>query len=443
MYPGNRTHQQEELAGGTLSWTGIALFEAVIRGGASRKPDGPRRIRGMSRSIPISRVWVHSLAIPMRRKFAHAAAERVCAEPIVVRIELSDHTTGIGETHPRPYVTGESHEDVIRSIRELFAPILVDLRPANFGEVIEAAAELPLVDADGRVVTAARAAVELALLDGYSRAFGRSLESIAGYFEETWLGPPGSRETARFSVAISSMPPDRIGRFVRKCRLGGIRHFKLKVGDDGDGARLTATVRALGRGLTRGKTTLVLDANGAWDLERATERLRAWEDLPIVCVEQPLAKDAGLEWGTLAKRTTLPLMPDESLVTPDDAEALIIHRGAGWFNIRISKNGGLIPAIRLAILARRHGIACQLGCMVGETSILSAAGRFFLQMVPDIGRVEGSFGRFLLTDDVVTRPLRFGFGGRWKPLDGPGFGIDVAPDRLERLGVTPPIEIPF
>ncbi|MFQ5412326.1 MAG: muconate cycloisomerase, partial [Phycisphaerae bacterium] len=134
----------------------------------------------MSRSIPISRVSIHALAIPMRRKFAHAAAERVCAEPIVIRIELADRTIGTGETHPRPYVTGESYEDVLRTIRELFAPILVDLRPANFGEAIEAAAELPLVDADGRTVTAARAAVELALLDGYSRAFGRSLESIAG-----------------------------------------------------------------------------------------------------------------------------------------------------------------------------------------------------------------------------------------------------------------------
>jgi hypothetical protein len=54
-------------------------------------------------------------------------------------------------------------------------------------------------------------------------------------------------------------------------------------------------------------------------------------------------------------------MADESLVTPDDAEALIAHRTASWFNIRISKNGGLIPCLRLAMLARRHGMHLLCG----------------------------------------------------------------------------------
>ncbi|MFQ5429439.1 MAG: mandelate racemase/muconate lactonizing enzyme family protein [Phycisphaerae bacterium] len=397
----------------------------------------------MLRPLPIANLGVYSLAIPMRVRFSHAAAERVCAEPVVVRIELADHTVGYGETHPRPYVTGESHADVLRAIRETFVPILLDLRPAHFGEAIEAVAELPLTDAAGRVVTAARAAVELALLDAYARAFDRSWDSIPGWLEEPRFGPPGSRDTARFGVVISSMAPSRVAGFIRKVRLGRIRHFKLKVGDAEDHDRLLAAVRALRRGLERHTITLVVDANGAWEIEQAVDKLRSWEHLPITCVEQPLPKDAGKDWGELARRTRLPLMADESLVTPDDAEWLIVHRGAGWFNLRISKNGGLLPTLRLAATARRHGIACQLGCMVGETSILSAAGRWLLQWVPDIRLAEGSFGRFLLTDDVVRKPLRFSFGGRWAPMAGPGLGLDIDACRLRRLAVAPPIEMPF
>src|SRR5690606_34294275 len=112
------------------------------------------------------------------------------------------------------------------------------------------------------------------------------------------------------------------------------------------------------------------------------------------------------------------LMADEALLTLDDAEELIDRKAVRWFNIRISKNGGLIPAIKLAILARRHQLFYQLGCMVGETSILSAAGRWFLQLVPNVRFAEGSFGKFLLTDDVVPKSLRFGFGGRWRPMTG-------------------------
>ena len=397
----------------------------------------------MPNPIPVSRVSIHSLAIPMRKPFKHATAERAVAEPIVVEVELSNHTLGYGETHPRPYVTGETSADVIEAIRDVFVPLLVQMHPANFGEAIEFVAELPMSDAKGKVITAARAAVELAVLDAYSRAFGRSLESLAGWLEETWLGAPGSRETTRYSVVISASDPGRIRSFLRKVRLARFRHFKLKVGDDQDEGRLDAVIHSLRRGLKKGAFTLVLDANGAWSLDEATSRLEAWQALPITCVEQPLPKGSARDWGTLAKRTRLPLMADESLVTPDDAEDLIVHRGAGWFNIRISKNGGLIPALRLAATARRHDIAYQLGCMVGETSILSAAGRLFLQMVPGVRFAEGSFGPTLLKDDVVARQLRFGIGGRWQPMTGFGLGIEVDRARLGRLAVCPPIEIPF
>lgn len=400
-------------------------------------------MRPMPAAVPVAGLSVYSLAIPMRVKFKHALAERVGAEPIIVRLELANRVVGHGEAQPRTYVTGESHADVLKTIQEVFVPILLDLRPTCFGDAIEAAANLPIIGPTGRPITAARAAVEIALLDAYSRAFGRSIASVAGYLEDTWLGPPGSTATARFGVVVSSIDPRRIKSFVWKTRLAGICHYKLKVGDPDDDARLDATVRALGRKLTDGKIALVVDANAAWTLDQATEKLRAWQRLPITCVEQPLARDAGKEWGELARRTSLPLMPDESLVTPDDAEAMIVQQAAGWFNIRIAKNGGLIPALQLAGVAQRHGIAVRLGCMVGETSILSAAGRWFLQAVPDVRFAEGSFGRFLLTDDVVARSLRFSFAGRWRPMTGPGLGIEVEQERLERLALTEPTRVPF
>jgi muconate cycloisomerase len=400
-------------------------------------------MRVVSRSIPISGITLWQLAIPMRRPFRHATAQHAVAEPIVISVELADHTVGYGETHPRTYVTGESHEDVVTAIREFFLPILVEMRPTGFAEAIEAVANLPLRDAAGRVITAARAAVELALLDAYSRSFGRSLETIAGWLGESWLGSPGSRDIARYSGVISAAHAKRVPWSIRKMRLFRLSHFKLKVGDRDDDPRLHATLRTLRRGLAKGTISLRLDANGAWNVDQATERLRRWQDLPIVCVEQPLPKGDPRAWGVLASRTTLPLMADESLVTPDDAEALIVQHGASWFNIRISKNGGLIPSIYLAMTARRHHIKVQLGCMVGETSILSAAGRWFLQMVPNVQFAEGSFGRFLLSEDVTPKPLRFGLGGRWKPMTGHGLGVDVDEERLRRVSIQDPIRLPL
>jgi muconate cycloisomerase len=397
----------------------------------------------MAHPSPISSLTIWQPAIPLRQKFKHATAAREVAEPLIVSLELADGSLGFGETHPREYVTGESMDDAIRAIREVFVPLLVEMRPNNFGEAIEAAANLPLHNAAGKVITAARAAVELALLDAYAKSFQRSWESLAGWLDERWLGAPGSRDSARFSGVVSSESADKVARSIRKMRLLRLPHFKLKVGDDGDDARLAAAMRVLGRGLRNGRITLRLDANAAWTLDQAIRRLNSWEDLPITCVEQPLAKGDLDAWSELAARTNISLMADESLVTPADAEALIVKRATSWFNIRISKNGGIIPSMRLALIARQHNIRCQLGCMVGETSILSAAGRWFLQLTPRIPFAEGSFGKFLLSDDITSRSLRFGWAGRWRPMGGNGLGIRVDESKLRSLCPTPPVRIPF
>ncbi|QDV90829.1 L-Ala-D/L-Glu epimerase [Phycisphaerae bacterium RAS2] len=379
----------------------------------------------------------------MKQSFRHSAAQRAVAEPLIVEVELANRVVGFGETHPREYVTGESMDDAIAAIRDVFVPRLVDMRPANFGEAIEAADSLPFVDKSGRVLNAARAAVEVAILDAYARAFERSWNSIPGYLADQSLGPPGSRATARFSGVVSGEHADRVVRSIRKMRLIRLRHFKLKVGDEEDDARVESAARLLKRLLTSGGGTLRVDANSAWTLETARRKLAAWEMHPILCVEQPLPRGRMEDWATLASESNLPLMADESLVTLEDGEQLITHRAATWFNIRISKNGGLLPALRLALLARRHGVQCQLGCMVGETSLLSAAGRWFLQWTPGIEIAEGSFGRFLLRDDVTDRPIRFGCGGGWTPMTGPGSGVIVSAAKLAALASHPKDVIVF
>ena len=68
------------------------------------------------------------------------------------------------------------------------------------------------------------------------------------------------------------------------------------------------------------------------------------------------------------------------------------------FNLRLSKCGGFIPSLRLAQFARAHGLGCQLGCQVGETAILSAAGRHFAASVGGLRYVEGSYDRHMVRE---------------------------------------------
>ena len=73
--------------------------------------------------------------------------------------------------------------------------------------------------------------------------------------------------------------------------------------------------------------------------------------------------------------------------------------------------------------------------LVGESSILSAAGRHLAVRVRDIAYLEGSYDRHLLRDNVVRKGLTFGRGGKAGPVRGFGLGIDVEEDLVRRLAV--------
>ena len=85
-------------------------------------------------------------------------------------------------------------------------------------------------------------------------------------------------------------------------------------------------------------------------------------------------------------------MLDESLCGMVDAERAATGKLCDLFNLRLSKCGGFIATLRLAQFARKQGLGYQLGCQVGETAILSAAGRHFASGVRDIRYLEGSYG---------------------------------------------------
>ena len=111
-------------------------------------------------------------------------------------------------------------------------------------------------------------------------------------------------------------------------------------------------------------------------------------------------------------------MLDESLCGMIDAERAVAGGWCDLFNLRLSKCGGFIPSLRLAQLARRHGLGYQLGCQVGETAILVAAGRHFASSVADIRYLEGSYDRHLVREALGRRTSRSAGAAGHRPWCG-------------------------
>lgn len=382
--------------------------------------------------MKIVELTAYHVRIPLRRPIRHASHTRTETDNLLIRCLLEDKSEGFGEGVPREYVTGETIDSALELLKRSDLPAQLE-ECSDFARAVAQAERLQLAPIPGDVRgcqgNAARCAVELALLDAYGRCFGESLGSVTRLLAADCYSPSA---WVRYSTAITSAQSFKARFLALAMRLYRFRHLKVKVGIEGqdDPARLRAIRRWAGA-----KMDLRVDANEAWTPAETVERIRALEPYGITAVEQPVSHAAVDCLTEIRKQVQTPIMLDESLCSRYDAEQAIAKKTCDFFNLRLSKCGGFIPALRLAQLARRHGLYCQLGCQIGETAVLSAAGRHFAASVGELRYVEGSYDKHLVREALATRNITFGWGG-WAPvLQGSGLGVTIDPIALERVTV--------
>lgn len=378
-------------------------------------------------SLGVDAITIYRLRIPFHQTFSHALHSREESDAIIVKVSGSDGRSGFGEALPRAYVTGETTASMVARIRDFLAPRVFQ---ENFSPGWQTMEQLQSLlpdwtrnsDLNNSVTAwnAAFCAVELALLDWSLRA---DHSALADYL------PPSRFEVVYSGVISADRPKDAAALAKRMAHLG-ITQIKVKVGTADDGARLDAVRKAVGDSVE-----LRADANGAWGATQAVEQLRILAPFKLALIEQPVAADDIAGMKQVRGKCGIPVMADESLVTVEQARSLVEEKACDLFNIRLSKNGGIGGSLAIARLAQEAGIKIQVGAQVGETGILSAAGRTFAAHIPVLVCTEGSFGTWLLTEDITFDNLAFGPGGRAPLLHSRGLSVTVKQEALDRLTV--------
>ena len=152
----------------------------------------------------------------------------------------------------------------------------------------------------------------------------------------------------------------------------GFDILKVKVGKEGekDVERIAAIRAAVGPDVQ-----LRVDANQGWEAKEAVRIIRAMEDrgLCLDLVEQPVpAMDTdGLEHVT--RNVETPILADEAVFSPRDAENIIRRRAADLINIKLMKTGGIWNALQICRMAEENGVECMLGCMLESRLSVAAA----------------------------------------------------------------------
>jgi muconate cycloisomerase len=380
----------------------------------------------------VAELTAYQVRIPLVRPIRHASHARTSTDNLIVRCVLDDGTEGFGEGVPREYVTGETIDSAIALLRQ--SDLASQLEPCSeFRTAIDVLERLHVapIPGDDRACqgNAARCAVELALLDAFGRRFGEPLSRVTELLAPDLYEP---KESVRYSYVVTSARGFKLLLVCLLLRVYRFRQIKVKVGIAGydDLARLRAIRRRLRR-----TVDLRTDANEAWHPSEVVERIRALEPFGITSVEQPVPHADVACLADVRRHVRTPIMLDESLCSLIDGERAIEQETCDLFNLRLSKCGGFIPSLRLAQLARRHGLGYQLGCQVGETALLSGAGRHFASSVAGVRYLEGSYDRHLVREPLATSDITFGWGGRAPALTGPGLSVAVDPAALTRVTV--------
>jgi muconate cycloisomerase len=364
---------------------------------------------------------IFHLRIPFLLLVKHSLAARECSESLVVRVETETGLSGYGEGTPRGYVTGESISENITFFEKSLVPMFaghIFPDPLSVREFLDALS----AQGDAHKNPSAICALETALLDAAGKSWQQSISEI--------IGLECKQRHLTYSAVVSLLPLDKFEAFLHMVKQKEMKFLKLKVGNELDLARLALARKILGSGID-----IRVDANCAWTADEAIQKIEEMKRYGISAVEQPVAKEDFKGLKRVTEGVGVPIIADESLCSVADARRLAEMKACEIFDIRLSKCGGFWNASKIFQIGREAGISAVLGCHVGETGILSAAGRHFAQCFDELVYIEGSFSSLLLKEDIVQEDMVFGKGGMASSLKGPGLGVTVREDVLKRYAV--------
>ena len=205
----------------------------------------------------------------------------------------------------------------------------------------------------------------------------------------------------------------------------GARVVYCKVGrpDAGD-EEIVASVR----GAIGPEPLLRVDANEAWGVEEAVERIGALEPYGLDWVEQPVAADDVSGLAEVRRGVGTRIAADQAVFTAGELRHVLEKDAADVVVVGHHETGGILRLRQLAALAEEHGVLVNRhACVESAISTLTAAQA--AACIPNL-----TIGNQAM-HQLLVEPLVHGDVASVGPLrvpDAPGLGIEVDLDAVER-----------
>jgi O-succinylbenzoate synthase len=325
---------------------------------------------------------------------------------------VTDIGDGWGEcaAHAEPFYNEEFTESAVLVLQRWLIPAVLGIDSPS-GDAVAGACR------DVKGYRAAKAGLEMAVLDAELRAEGRSLASRLG----------GHRDSIEVGVSVGITPTvDQLVDQVREYVADGYRRVKLKIMPGWD----IEPVRAVRNEFA--SLALQVDANAGYTQSDA-DHLTRLDDFDLLMLEQPFPPDAIAAHADLATRMATPICLDESILSVEDARTAIDTGACSIVNIKVGRVGGVLESRRIHDMCLERGIPVWCGGMletgVGRAANVALASLPGFVLPADISASERYWHKditepFVMADSRITVPT------------DPGLGVDVDMDTLRDLGAA-------
>jgi L-alanine-DL-glutamate epimerase-like enolase superfamily enzyme len=304
----------------------------------------------------IEKVSIEKVDLPLDEPFTIAIGTKYSIENAIITIRLANGITGYGEAAPLEPVNGENLDTALATL-ESCREYLVG---QDVSEYVKISRHLKSVF---WAQVTARSAIEMALLDAWSKSLGIPLYKFFG----------GLEDTLETDYTVDIVTPETAKKNATSLMKKGYRVLKTKVGKS-----LTEDIDRILAILDGAPgCSITLDANQGYKPPEAVyflEELKKNNIRPVM-FEQPVVKHdlAGMRF--VKDHTSIPIGADESVFTSGDAINIVRTGCADVINIKLMKSG-LVEAMDIAAIARSANIQLMVGCMIETRLALGCAVHF-------------------------------------------------------------------
>jgi len=359
--------------------------------------------------VRIDRIELRLLRLPLVQFFETSFGRIHDRQFVLVTVE-ADGTKGIGEcvADANPYYSAETTETAWHILSAFLAPLVLGV---EFEHPRQVFAAMRLV----RGHNMAKAALEMATWDLFGQQEGVPVSRLLG----------GTRRSiaSGVSIGIQDSLDDLVAK-VEKELDAGYRRIKIKIKPGWD-------IGAVERVRSRfGAVPLMVDANAAYSLQDAPHLARL-DPYDLMMIEQPLGYEDIFDHAALQQRIRTPVCLDESIHTVRHAQDAIDAGACRIINIKPGRVGGFAESLRLHDLCAARGIPVWHGGMlesgIGRAHNIHLASLSNFSLPGDIAASRRYYQPDLIEPAIDVLP-----DGTIPVPAGPGIGVHVVPERVER-----------